>query len=177
MAQMNSIFKKVLFGSAVVLASIQGVQTASALVHPGMAQFCASYGSQCRVETTSKVTLTNELLAVLQQVNSRVNSSIRAVADRPGSDRWALNPRSGDCEDFALSKRAALISRGVPAGVLRIALTKTRRGEPHAVLVVKTSGGDYVLDNLRQNVMTLRQSGYRVQFMSGQNPLQWSRSG
>jgi predicted transglutaminase-like cysteine proteinase len=174
---MNTRFRNIIFSSAIVLGTMLGVQGAQALTHPGMAQFCASYGSQCRVETTDRVPLTDDLLAMLQQVNSRFNSSIRAVADRPGQDRWSLNPSSGDCEDFALSKRAALIRSGVPAGVLRIAVTKTRRGEPHAVLVVKTSGGDYVLDNLRERIITLGGSGYRVQFMSSQNPRVFTRAG
>jgi predicted transglutaminase-like cysteine proteinase len=177
MAQMNTKFLKIVFSSAIVLGSFVGVQSAHALTHPGMAQFCASYSSQCRIEQTDRVQATDKLMAMLQQVNSRVNASIRAVADRPGVDRWSLNPSSGDCEDFALSKRAALIRAGVPAGVLRIAVTKTRRGEPHAVLVVKTSQGDYVLDNLRERVTTLGGAGYRIQFMSTQDPRVFTRAG
>lgn len=174
---MNTKLRNIIFSSAIVLGSLLGAQGAQALTHPGMAQFCASYGSQCRVENTDRVQLTDDLIAKLQQVNSRFNASIRAVADRPGQDRWSLNPGSGDCEDYALSKRAALIRAGVPAGVLRIAVTKTRRGEPHAVLVVKTSQGDYILDNLRERITTLGGSGYRVQFMSTQNPRVFTRAG
>jgi predicted transglutaminase-like cysteine proteinase len=174
---MASFFKTLVAGAAMTIVSLQGVQQAHAITHPGMAQFCNNYSSQCRVDTTRQVTMTSELMTVLEQVNSRVNRSIRASYDRPGRDTWSLNPRSGDCEDFALSKRAALISQGVPAGVLRIAITKTRRGEPHAVLVVRTSSGDLVLDNLRSRVTTLAQSGYRLQFMSGADPRQFSRAG
>jgi len=174
---MNTKFRTFIISSALVLGSLMGAQSAHALTHPGMTQFCASYSSQCRIERTDRVQLTDNLLATLQQVNSRVNASIRAVADRPGQDRWSLNPASGDCEDFALSKRAALIRAGVPAGVLRIGVTKTRRGEPHAVLIVRTSQGDYVLDNLRERVSTLGSSGYRIQFMSTHNPRIFARGG
>jgi len=174
---MNINFRKLLFGAALAVASLQGIQAAHALSHPGMTQFCRDYSSQCRVDTTSQIQLTDELLAKLQQVNARVNGSIRPVAERRGHDRWELNPSSGDCEDFALTKRAALIRAGVPAGVLRIGITKTRRGEPHAVLVVKTSEGDLVLDNLTARVNTLGRSGYRMQFVSTHNPKVFSRGG
>lgn len=174
---MNSIFKKALAIAAVTVAGFASVQSAQALQHPGMNQFCNTYSSQCRIDRTAQVTMSDELLALMQQVNTRVNASIRAVADRPGRDIWELNPRSGDCEDFALSKRAALIAKGVAPGALRIAMTKSPRGAPHAVLVVKTSRGDYVLDNLKQRVMALGSSGYRLQFISTQNPRVFARAG
>ena len=174
---MNINLRKLLFGAALAIASLQGVQAAHALAHPGMTQFCRDYSSQCRIDRTDQVMLTDELLAQLQQVNAQVNRSIRPVAERRGEDRWELNPASGDCEDYALSKRAALIRAGLPAGVLRIGITKTRRGEPHAVLVVKTSDGDFVLDNLTARITPVNRSGYRMQFVSTHNPKVFSRGG
>ncbi len=174
---MTTKFRKALFVAALAMISFEGTQAAHALAHPGMTQFCRDYASQCRVDNTSHVTLTDELLAKLQQVNSQVNRAIRPVAERGGRDLWQLNPASGDCEDFALSKRAALIRAGVPAGALRIGMTKTRRGQPHAVLLVKTSEGDFVLDNLSARVTTLRGSGYRMQFVSTSNPKVFARNG
>ena len=64
--------------------------------------------------------------------------------------------------------------KGLPASALRIAYTHTRRGEPHAVLVVKTSQGDYVLDNLTNSIKTLRASGYNIRSMSSPNPTRWT---
>ena len=47
----------------------------------------------------------------LKSVNNRVNRAIAPRGDR--RDEWAINVSSGDCEDYALTKRAALI-RGLP---------------------------------------------------------------
>ena len=42
------------------------------------------------------------------------------------------------------------------------------------MLVVKTSEGDYVLDNLTNTVKTLRASGYNIRSMSSPNPTRWT---
>ena len=150
----------------------RGLVTQVATVTPlSMQYFCAAHRNECRGGGASNVTMTPNLLAVLKQINVRVNGAIRPRHDT--ADVWSLNPTSGDCEDYVLSKRSALVRQGIPAGSLRIAYTHTRRGEPHAVLVVKTSQGDYVLDNLTNTVKTLRASGYNIRSMSSPNPTRW----
>lgn len=147
--------------------------TQTAAITPlSMMYFCAKNRNECAGGGSSRVTMSPNLMAVLKQVNSHVNRSIRPVADN--SDTWTLNPTSGDCEDYVLSKRSALIRAGVSAGSLRIAFTHTRSGAPHAVLVVRTSEGDYVLDNLNSTVKTLRASGYNIRSMSTANPNSWT---
>ena len=188
---MNTKFAAVLAGMAMVATmsftggaaaytnhtnvSTRGLVDQYAAITPlAMQYFCVQHASQCASSGRSQVTMSPNILAVLKQVNSRVNNSIAPRAER--ADVWSLNPGSGDCEDYVLSKRAALISKGLPAGALRIAYTHTRRGEPHAVLVVKTSQGDFVLDNLSATVKTLRSSGYHINSMSSQNPTRWVAS-
>jgi predicted transglutaminase-like cysteine proteinase len=147
--------------------------TRSAAITPlSMQFFCARNRSECAGGGSSQVTMTPNLMAVLKQINSHVNRAIRP--ERDTADVWELNPTSGDCEDYVLSKRSALIHQGVSSGALRIAYTHTRRGEPHAVLVVKTSEGDYVLDNLTNSIKTLRASGYNIRSMSSPNPTRWT---
>lgn len=90
-------------------------------------------------------------------VNTRINAAIRAGDDQRlhhQDDYWTI-PRAkgrarpvGDCEDFALAKREQLLALGVPAEALSIALVTTRTGLSHAVLLVATDEGEYVLDNL-----------------------------
>lgn len=90
-------------------------------------------------------------------VNTRINAAIRAGDDQRlhhQDDYWTI-PRAkgrakpvGDCEDFALAKREQLLALGVPADALSIALVTTRTGLSHAVLLVATDEGEYVLDNL-----------------------------
>ena len=73
-----------------------------------------------------------------------------------------------------MAKRRALIKSGVPSSALRIAYVKTRQGEGHAILVVKTNGRNLVLDNLTSAIRPLSQTGYRIVSMSGSNPRSWS---
>ena len=153
------------------VAVFETVTQTAAIVPLSMQFFCAQHRSECAGGGSSQATMSPNLMAVLKQVNGHVNRTIRP--ERDTADVWELNPTSGDCEDYVLSKRSALIRKGVPASSLRIAYTHTRRGEPHAVLVVRTSDGDFVLDNLSNTVKTLRASGYNIRSMSTANPNKW----
>lgn len=115
--------------------------------------------------------MTDALMAVLEQVNRHVNSAIKPIADR--GDVWSISPAAGDCEDYVVTKRRVLIDAGVSAGALRIVYTQTRAGNAHAILLVRTSAGDIVLDNLTGAIQTLRASGYKIRSMSGSSLGQW----
>ena len=67
---------------------------------------------------------------------------------------------AGDCKDYVLEKRRALIAAGLPAGALSIAIVKTSWGETHAVLLVSTTGGELVLDSLTPRIQAWRKTGY-----------------
>ncbi len=90
----------------------------------------------------------------LETVNRRVNRAIRRSTDEATfgqADVWAIPEGSrarGDCEDYALAKRRALIEMGVSADHLSLAIVRTRAGEIHAVLLARTRDGEFVLDNL-----------------------------
>ncbi|WP_426042669.1 transglutaminase-like cysteine peptidase [Brevundimonas sp. TWP2-3-4b1] len=85
-------------------------------------------------------------------VNRRINRAIRQTADSRlygVEDFWTLpSAGRGDCEDFVLAKREALTAAGVPPEALSIAIVETRWGESHAVLLLATDRGEYVLDSL-----------------------------
>ena len=75
---------------------------------------------------------------------------------------WAeLDAAGGDCEDFALAKRAALLAQGADPASLHLALCWTETQEFHAVLVVDTERGSYVLDNRHAEPMRKQDLGYR----------------
>lgn len=172
---MSAKFITIVSGVALFLTMVStGNAAAAALTPLSMQYFCANHRSECAASGTRQVGMTNNLMAVLKQVNSQINRSIAPARDT--GDVWSLNPTRGDCEDYVLSKRSALVRKGVPAGALRIAYTHTRSGAPHAVLVVKTSQGDYVLDNLSNSVKTLRASGYSIRSMSSSDPTRWTAS-
>jgi predicted transglutaminase-like cysteine proteinase len=96
------------------------------------------------------------LLAELDRVNQDVNHAIRFVLDKDlygQEDYWHLalgpdGPGAGDCKDYVLEKRRALIAAGVPAADLSIAIVNTSWRESHAVLLVNTDQGELVLDSL-----------------------------
>ena len=148
--------------------------TAGSSAPLGYQLMCLKTPAECRGGGAASVKATGDIMQTLTSVNSRVNRAIRPRHDAGGADVWSVNVSSGDCEDYALTKRHALIKAGLPASALRIAYVKTRRGEDHAILVVKTTRGDYALDNLHASVRPLSQTGYRVISVSGADPLQWS---
>jgi len=118
----------------------------------------------------------------VQRINREINRAIRhredsAVYGRP--DQWALGEAGvGDCEDYALAKRAALIQAGVPARALSIALVETRRGESHAVLLIDTDKGALVLDNLSPWIRRWDQTPYTwIARQTPGDPLTWRAVG
>lgn len=105
--------------------------------------------------------------ALVNRVNRTINRDVRRVTDTRlygVADYWAApsGPSAqGDCEDFVLAKRQALIEAGVPASVLSIALVETAWGEAHAVLLVAGDRGEFVLDNLSPWVSRWDRVNYR----------------
>lgn len=74
------------------------------------------------------------------------------------ADYWATPAeflaRSGDCEDYAITKFYALVSLGVDPESLRVvALRDVIRNLAHAVLAVYTDNTVYILDNLTTLVL------------------------
>jgi predicted transglutaminase-like cysteine proteinase len=156
-------------------------QTGGVLPPFAYIQFCVHHASSCRdnkgrlaMASSGKVKMTSKLQSQLASVNSRVNSRMKPVSDK-GSDRWAIGGKSGDCEDFALTKRAMLIAAGWPSRALSMTVVKTAWGEGHAVLSVHTSSGTVVLDNLSHSVRPISSTPYRIVAMQGGSSLQWVR--
>lgn len=137
----------------------------------GMMLFCLKAPKHCRGGGASEVRMTAQVKKALQSVNRSVNRSIRPRNDK--GDVWSINVKSGDCEDYALTKRAKLISLGLPASALRLATARTRSGEGHAVLVVRTDKGDFVLDNRTGRVKEWHKTGLRWVAMASANPKVW----
>lgn len=105
---------------------------------------------------------------LLERVQAEVNA-FAYVGDieqfgRP--DFWERISRAGvgDCEDYALEKRARLLAAGVPAEDLRIACCFTETGEYHAILIARDGAADWILDQRLPRIATadeLRGLGYR----------------
>jgi predicted transglutaminase-like cysteine proteinase len=72
--------------------------------------------------------------------------------------RASVDDIGGDCKVYALTKRAELIARGFPPSALSMTVLKLDGGEGHSVLTVHTDKGDFVLDNLKDKIMSWDQS-------------------
>lgn len=114
----------------------------------------AGVGGNARAFATS---LRDEaIFAKLEAINSYVNRRVRFIDDRVQfgtADKWQAAPETltrgrGDCEDYAIAKRAMLRAAGVADRDLYLVVLKdlTRRAD-HAVLVVRAQGRFLVLDN------------------------------
>jgi predicted transglutaminase-like cysteine proteinase len=138
-------------------------------------RFCISKPTECDVAVgADSVAANSATLDTLRKVNNRINHLIIPRIDAAGDDDWESNVTSGDCEDFALTKRAELVAAGVSPRALRLAIAKTPSGEGHAVLVVKTSKGDLVLDNRTDAIKNWRATDLSwIKIQSGNNPQLW----
>lgn len=94
-------------------------------------------------------------------VNDYVNK-VNYIEDRQNynkSDYWATPieffARGGDCEDFAIAKYASLRALGFRADQMRIAIVQDKiKNIPHAILIVYTDEGTFVLDNQDKRTRT-----------------------
>lgn len=98
------------------------------------------------------IELTREVEGMLIGVNHAVNNDIRYRTDIDlyrKVEFWTVvhGIGEGDCEDYALTKRARLIEAGLPHEDLRLATCWTEEDEYHAVLTVETNETTMVLDN------------------------------
>lgn len=60
---------------------------------------------------------------------------------------WVKAGRYGDCEDYALAKREALLQAGWDKDKLGLCVCYMQSGEGHCVLWVDTDKGSFILDN------------------------------
>ena len=150
----------------------------------GWVDFCNRYSSECDVPTMDPVDidLTPAALKDIEQIDRQVNAAVTPETDM---DHWGVVDRwdypidgRGDCEDYALLKRKILIHRGYPRQALLITVVKDLEGEGHAILTVKTSRGEFVLDNLNDRVMAWADTGYKfIKRQSQSDPNVWQSIG
>jgi len=131
----------------------------------GHYQFCRNEPSECRQATAKQapIPLTRKLWAAMVDVNNAVNTMVTPETDMDiwGKEEvWSYPDRVGDCEDYVLEKRRALMRLGVPAGSLLITVVRQPSGDGHAVLTVHTSNGDYILDNLEPRILAWTDTEY-----------------
>ncbi|MGV1871064.1 transglutaminase-like cysteine peptidase [Agrobacterium rosae] len=131
----------------------------------GHYEFCQKYMSECdiRSKLTPPPRVTEYGWKVVREINKEVNSTIIAMTDLEvyGKDEvWEYPKTAGDCEDFVLLKRRKLMERGFAVSDLLITVVRKPDGEGHAVLTLRTNDGDFILDNLSDDVKLWTDTNY-----------------
>ena len=146
----------------------------------GHYEFCQKLPQECTERTPKQapVELTRKLWATIVNVNNSVNTRIipRTDMEQWGKEEvWSYPDNGfGDCEDYALEKRRELMSAGIPAGNLLMTVARQPNGDGHAVLTVRTSLGEFILDNLEPRVLSWTDTDYTyLKRQSDQNSGVW----
>lgn len=146
----------------------------------GWVDFCQRYAGECddAADEPAEIEGTPAAFRKIEAVNRQTNRRVEPVSDTEHAgtpESWDYpEDGKGDCEDYALSKRRQLMQAGFPRSALLIAIVKDEHGDGHSVLMVRTSRGDYVLDNLTDEVKPWSKTAYRfVKRQSQENPNVW----
>jgi predicted transglutaminase-like cysteine proteinase len=177
------------FISVAILMGLHGAAVArtqlnlreNALPPIAHAVFCMNYPRECSESAAAASFFSapaETLFAVLVVVNRYINTTIRPIRVTYRNilaDRWLLSPLSGNCNDYAVSKRHELLRLGWPSGSLLLAEVVLATGEHHLVLVANAGDESFVLDNLKPAVVPLAAvAGYRwIRIESPADPKFW----
>jgi predicted transglutaminase-like cysteine proteinase len=129
-------------------------------------RFCLHYPADCKSDATEsdRIELNADTSELLKRINRSVNESIIPIVKSYGAnlgDGWAIAPDMGDCNDYAVTKRHELLASGLPSKAMRLSVVKTADGIGHLVLVVATTTGNLVLDNLSEAIRPWQSTGYQ----------------
>ena len=100
-------------------------------------------------------------LDAIRSINSAVNAQLRYRNDMDTygvPDYWAkasevLARGTGDCKGYAILKMWMLLAAGFDRSQIRLQLVKIpATGQDHAILIVNTQDGQFVLDNIASTV-------------------------
>lgn len=131
----------------------------------GFVGFCLRHEHDCEggTDKPADVALTPDRWSELNSVNDYVNRLPQVTDEQKfgTADYWTYaDAQGGDCEDLALEKRRLLVARGWPADALLLTTVKTWNGEGHAVLLVETARGEFVLDNKNWEIVASKDAPY-----------------
>ena len=155
------------------------VETSPSLAPFQHVRFCLRYPDDCRsnLAEDALIDLTSERAELLDRINRRVNGDIAPVQKRYGQDiqeTWTIAPLTGDCNDYAVTKRHELLQSGLPARALRLAVVRTKAGSGHLVLLVATTKGELVLDSLTEAIVPWQSTNYQwMKIQSASDARSW----
>src|SRR5215217_686133 len=186
LSTVSGIAKAGLVGLTLVLGGATQAQTvaslpanAQAIENNGSARpvaawndFCRRHPSECAVDTSepAKVAMSAEIWKTIVAVNRRVNGRIKPMTDKAHwnvVDRW----------DFQLLKRKLLRERGLPQRAMRMTVVIDELNEGHAVLMIRTDRGDYILDTKTNAALPWDETGYVYVKREGHDSIAWTSLG
>lgn len=137
------------------------------LVPYGWFDFCSRHADECKVKKlqAQDVELTPDVWTLLDRINRYGNATILPISNLQhwGTmlDHWDYpTDGKGDCKVYALLKRKLLIEAGLPRQALLMTIVRDLNNEGHTILTVRTDRGDFVLDNLSDDVRAWDSTGY-----------------
>jgi predicted transglutaminase-like cysteine proteinase len=147
----------------------------------GHFEFCKKWREECAriAEPSGPAALSEAAWAAVRQINDRINSEVTPKTDRElfgKEELWTFPKGAGDCEDYALLKRRILIEeQGLSPSNVLLTVVKRKNGEGHAILTLRTTEGDFVLDNLHPAVRPWDAAkGYKfIKRQSSENAAAW----
>jgi predicted transglutaminase-like cysteine proteinase len=145
--------------------------------------FCEANPSECAVDAAqpAAIALTPASWKLIEATNLKVNASITPLSDMDHwgkADVWNLaEDGKGDCEEYPLVKRRMLVEKGLPRRAMRMTVVIDEKGEGHAVLVLVTDRGDFVLDNKEKAVLAWHRTGYVFIKRESQEKVGWTSLG
>ena len=152
--------------AGIPVASAPATASGDARAPYAWSELCRRSPAECRVDIheSEHVEMTPMLWKTIVAINGRANRTIEAVTD---DDHWGVVDRwdiptdgKGDCEDFALLKRKLLAEAGVPRRAMLMTVVIDEENAGHAVLMIRTDRGDFILDNKRNAILPWSQTGY-----------------
>jgi predicted transglutaminase-like cysteine proteinase len=147
----------------------------------GWMDFCGRQPQECNqpVLPAQNFALTAKTWKLLQKINAEVNAAIEPISNLEHwgtiADHWDYPvDGKGDCKIYALEKRRQLIERGVPRQALLMTIVKDRHNMGHTILTVRTEKGDFILDNLTDDILSWDETGYHfLKRQSQEDPNVW----
>lgn len=131
----------------------------------GSPPFCERNPTHCQpVHSASRLAWTPEIAAEVARINTAVNAAYKPMLDQHiygVEEYWTFPDTAADCEDYALAKKARLHQLGIPLSNLLLTVVALADGTGHAILTIRTTQGDLVLDNLVPEVRLWTQLDYR----------------
>jgi predicted transglutaminase-like cysteine proteinase len=147
----------------------------------GWLDFCSRQPQECNQPTmiAQNITLQSWTWKALNKINREVNAAIKPLSNLEHwgtiADHWDYpTDGKGDCKIYALQERKLLIEQGFPRQALLMTIVKDQNDEGHAVLTVVTSLGDFILDNMTNEIRPWEKTAYRfLKRQSQEDPNIW----